>query len=125
MNEKLAEERESLAFLVGALCVWAAHFLACYGIAAVFCAKLGPSRALDEVRLVIGGLTVAALAAIGAFGWRGWKRHRLAGGAVPHDDDTPEDRHRFLGYATAITAMLSGVSVAYSGMVALFFRTCR
>ena len=34
---------------------------------------------------------------------------------LPHDDDTPEDRHRFLGFAALLLSALSAVAVIYAG----------
>ena len=44
--------------------------------------------------------TLAALAVVGFIGWIGYRRHSFGWAGLPHDDDTPEDRHRFLGFAT-------------------------
>jgi len=50
-----------------------------------------------------------------------------AGGteATTHDLDTPEDRHRFLGFATLLLSGLSAVAVLYAAFAATFFDTCR
>jgi len=43
---------------------------------------------------------------------------------VPHDADTPEDRHRFLGFATLLLSGLSAVAVIYTALVVVVFRSC-
>jgi len=48
----------------------------------------------------------------------------LGSATLPHDDDTPEDRHRFLGFATLLLSALSAVAVLYAGLVAVFIRSC-
>ncbi|HET9948564.1 MAG TPA: hypothetical protein VFQ22_06560 [Longimicrobiales bacterium] len=125
-DPRLSEQRESLWILAASPLVWAAHFLLSYGTAAVWCAKAGsPDAPLGAVRGLIFALTAAALVAIALFGWMGWRRHRLGGAAAaPHDDDTPEDRHRFLGLATFLLSGLSAVAVLYAGMVPLFVERC-
>jgi hypothetical protein len=105
--------------------VWAAHFLLCYGTAAVWCAKaVGIGGSLATTRIAILIYTIIALAVIAIIGTIGFRRHRLGGVGAPHDDDTPEDRHRFLGFATLLLSSLSAVAVAYAAVVAVFIRSC-
>jgi hypothetical protein len=120
------EKKESLWKLVISPAVWAMHFMLCYVTAAIWCAK-SASRdvSLDPVRWAIAAFTVIALIAIALNGWQGYRAHRAGDSDLPHDDDTPADRHRFLGYATALLAGLSGVAVIYAGIVALFYGSCR
>jgi hypothetical protein len=123
---RLAESRESLWMLTVAPTIWAAHFLFSYVTAAVYCAKAGdPLAALTTVRVAIGVYTAVALLAIAAVGWSGYRAHRLRGGEPPHDADSPEDRHRFMGLATMLLAVLSAVAVVYAALVAVFVRTCQ
>jgi hypothetical protein len=68
--------------------------------------------------------TALALAAIGIVGWIGYRRHRFGNADAPHDDDTPEDRHRFLGFATLLLSGLSAVAVIYAALVAVFVERC-
>jgi hypothetical protein len=106
--------------------LWAVHFLLSYGTAAVWCAKVaGLGGSLAGARAAIAIYTAVALAAIALVGWRGYRRHRLPGGDPPHDDDTPEDRHRFLGFATALLSGLSAVATVYSALAAVFIGSCR
>lgn len=125
-DPRLPERHERLWLIAAPPTVWAAHFLLSYCTAAVWCAKAAdPSESLGAVRVAIAVFTVLALGAIALFGWAGWKRHRRGRARAPHDDDTPEDRHRFLGFATFLLAGLSGVAVLYAAMVPLFIGTCR
>jgi hypothetical protein len=66
-----------------------------------------------------------ALVAVGVVGRRGFKRHQLPGGALPHDADTPEDRHRFLGFATMLLAGLSAVAILFAMLAAVLIEDCR
>ena len=121
----LSEKNESLWLLVASPTTWAAHFLLCYLTAAVWCAKVaGPAGPLGTVRVLIAAYTVLALAGIGLVGWVGYRRHTYGTASTPHDFDTPEDRHRFLGFATLLLSGLSAVAVAYVALTALFIGTC-
>jgi hypothetical protein len=124
-RNKLHEENESLWLLVAPPALWAGHFLLCYGTAAVWCAKVaGYGGSLATTRLAIAIYTVLALAGIGALGWVGYRRHSFGHADLPHDDDTPEDRHRFMGFATLLLASLSAVAVIYAALVAVFVDRC-
>jgi hypothetical protein len=115
-----------LWLLAASPAVWAAHFLLCYVTAAVWCGRLaGPGASLWTVRVAIGGYTVAALAGIAVVGYVGFRRHRLGHADLPHDDDSPEDRHRFLGFATFLLSGLSALAVVYSALAAVFIETCQ
>jgi hypothetical protein len=120
-----AEEHQSLWLLTASPLIWAAHFLLCYITAAIWCAKVvGPGGALGGVRMAIAVYTAVALAAIGIMGWIGYRRHSFGHAALPHDDDTPEDRHRFLGFATLLLSSLSAVATLYAALVVVFIRSC-
>jgi hypothetical protein len=124
-QNELHEENESLWFLIAGPVIWAGHFLLCYGTAAVWCAKVvGYGGSLATTRMAIAIYTVLALAAIAVIGWVGYHRHRFGRAELPHDDDTPEDRHRFMGFATLLLASLSAVAVIYAGLVAVFVERC-
>lgn len=118
----LPEKKESLWMLATSPVIWAAHFLLCYVTAAIWCAKVGGP--LGSVRLAIAIYTVAALGGIGTMAWIGLRRHTFGSATVPHDFDTPEDRHRFLGFATLLLSALSAVAVIYVAIVAVFIERC-
>jgi hypothetical protein len=124
----------SLWLLTIAPTIWAAHLLLSYITAAIWCAKFaGPAGSLGNVRTAVAWYTVVALSGIAIVGWEGFRRHRYTtegprgGGteATTHDLDSPEDRHRFLGFATLLLAGLSAVAVLYAALSATFFTTCR
>jgi hypothetical protein len=120
-----AERRQSLWLLAASPTIWAVHFLASYLTGALWCAKVveraGP---LGSVPFAIGGYTAIALAGIGIVARIAFVRHRFGTGELPHDDDTPQDRHRFLGFAGLLLSGLSAVAVVYVALAALFFRSC-
>ena len=120
-----AEQHQSLWLLAASPIVWAAHFLLCYITAAIWCEKVvGPGGALMTVQVAIAAYTAVALAAIGIIGWIGYRRHSYGSADLPHDDDTPEDRHRFLGFSTFLLSGLSAVAVVYAALVAAFIGSC-
>ncbi len=125
MSQDVREGNQRLWMIALSPAIWALHFMLCYGTAAIWCAKRGPASSLTTVQLVIAGYTLVALAAVALVGWRALRRHRLGGEAPPHDEDTPEDRHRFLGLATLMLSGLSAVAIVYAAMAALFFESCR
>ena len=69
--------------------------------------------------------TLVALAAIGVVGWRGYQRHRHGTETTTHDLDTPEDRHRFLGFAVLLLAGLSALATLYAAFASAFFIACQ
>lgn len=120
-----AEEHQSLWLLTASPLVWAAHFMLCYITAAIWCEKVaGLGGPLSTVRLAIAAYTAVALVVIGIVGWIGYRRHSYGAADLPHDDDTPEDRHRFLGFATLLLSGLSAVATLYAALVAVFFGSC-
>lgn len=120
-----AEQHQSLWLLTASPVIWAAHFMLCYLTASIWCVKgAGPGGALGGVRVAIAVYTAVGLAAIGIIGWIGYRRHSYGHADLPHDDDTPEDRHRFLGFATLLLSALSAVAVIYAALAAVFIGSC-
>jgi hypothetical protein len=121
----LPEQNESLWVLAVSPAIWVAHFMLCYLSAAIWCAKIvGRDGSLSTVQMAIAVYTVLALIAIGLIGRVGLRRHRLDSATVPHDFDTPEDRHRFLGFATLLLSALSAVATLYVALAAIFIGSC-
>ncbi len=122
---RVAEQRQSIVILAASPTIWAAHLLLSYGTASIWCAKVvGAGGSLQSVRVAIAVYTALALAGIGIIGWGGYRRHSFGSADLPHDDDTPEDRHRFLGFSTFLLSGLSAVAVVYAALVAVFIRSC-
>ena len=120
-----AEKNQSLWLLAASPIIWAAHFMLSYITASIWCAKLaGPEKSLGEVRVAIIVYTALALVGIGFIGWVGHRRHSYGHASLPHDADTPEDRHRFLGFATLLLSALSAVAVIYAALVVVFIGSC-
>jgi hypothetical protein len=125
LAEESAEANQSLLLLAASPVLWAAHFMLSYITAAIWCAKVAePAGSLGGARVAIAIYTVLALSGIGYIGWLAFRRHSYGTAALPHDDDTPEDRHRFLGFATLLLSALSAVAVIYSALAAVFIGSC-
>jgi hypothetical protein len=121
-----SEKRARLWVIAVSPTIWAAHFLLSYGTAAIWCAKIGSAGgSLSFARIAIFGYTIVALFGIAWIGWRGYVRHTFAGSTLPHDFDSPADRHRFLGFATLLLSGLSAVAVLYAALAAVFIGSCR
>jgi hypothetical protein len=122
---ELPERDESLWILTISPTIWTAHFLLSYISAAIWCAKIaGRNGGLEEIRLAVAGYTVVALIGIIIVGWRGFSRHTIGSTTGPHDFDTPESRHRFLGFATLLLSVLSAVATAFVALAAVFIGSC-
>jgi hypothetical protein len=123
-----SEREESLWALTIAPTIWAVHFLLSYGSASVWCAKAGQASAsMGGVRVAIAVYTVVALTGIAAAAVVGYRRHGHGHGleTTGHDFDTPEGRHRFLGFAMLLLAGLSAVATVFTALPAVFIETCR
>lgn len=126
MDTRVAERHESIWRLAVSPTIWAAHFLLCYVTAAIWCAKApGASAPLGWVRSAVLVYSVLALGGIFVTGWIGYRAHSYGAASLPHDDDTPEDRHRFMGFATLLLSGLSAVAVIYTALAAVFVETCQ
>lgn len=122
----VAESRQRLWIVPASPVIWATHFMLCYITAALWCGKLaGPLGPLGSARIAIGVYTAVALGAIAIVGWTGYRAHTVGSADLPHDADSPEDRHRFLGFATVLLSGLSAVATIYSALAAVFLETCQ
>lgn len=105
--------------------VWSIHFLLAYIIAAIWCAKFaGRSGDLHEVRIAVLIATIISLLIVGRDVLAGYQKHSFGDSDPPHNDDTPEDRERFLGLARFLISGLSFIAIFYTAYVFWFFRTC-
>lgn len=124
-TDETQEERQSLWLLAASPLIWATHFLATYLTVAIWCAKIATSgESLGAARIAVAVYTAVALAGIFFFGWIGGVRHSYGTGTLPHDFDTPADRHRFLGFATLLLSGLSAVATIFVSLAAYFVEGC-
>jgi hypothetical protein len=119
------EKSTYLLLLTAAPLVWMLHFLVCYATVSVWCARFSSvGGTLGSVPWWVAGFTAVAIGAIAAIAWGGHQRHSWGAGKPPHDADTPEDRHRFLGFATLLLAGLSAVATIYSAIAVFSIQSC-
>ena len=115
------EDRQSLWLLTISPAIWAAHFLLSYLGASLAC---GAGLAITLVHTAVGAGTMLALAAIAFIGWQAWQRLNYGDEQAPHDADSPEDRHRFLGLATLLLSMLSAIAIIFATVSVFMVTTC-
>jgi len=114
---------ETLWTLFTAPVVWAAHFLFCYVLAAVWCAKRG-DEGFGVVQAGVAAATVVAVAMIVLSAWLAWRQWGFGTDDPPHDDATRRDRTLFQGFATLLLSGLSLVAVVYTALPPLFIDGC-
>jgi hypothetical protein len=121
----VTEQRERLWLLAASPAIWAAHFMLCYVTAALWCGMVaGPTGTIEPASIAIALYTLVALAGIGAIGIAGFRRHR-SGSTPPHDADSAEDRHRFIGFSTFLLSGLSAIAVCYAALTIAFIDGCQ
>lgn len=123
-RKEFAEEAESLFRITLAPLVWAVHFVACYAVISLACAKgalaFGPSRA---------GLLALSAAALVAIAWLGWRSLRQWGPKnlteVPQEVGVPEPRHQFLGHAAFLLSIISFIGVVFVTLPLVLIGGCQ
>ena len=119
------EKHIFLWLLAAAPLIWAGHFLLSYITAAVWCAKFaGDDGPLGPAHVAIGWYTLVALTGIVLVAINGYRRHGRGFEADEHGLDSPDDRHRFLGFSTLLLAGLSAVATIYVALSVFFVRQC-
>lgn len=116
--------RERLWWLVLAPSTWAAHFLACYLTAAVWCAKSAKPSSLVPIQGLIAGYTVVAIVVIAVIGTLSFRSSRIASSTMPHDVDSPDEHAQFVGLAALLLSLLSFVATCFTALVFFYVRTC-
>jgi len=111
--------------LIVAPTVWALHFLLCYVISAIHCAKGGRLERLDDIRWSVGAATIVALAVVAVSAYVAWVHSTSEGDPPPYRESTDEDRRRFLGVAKFLLACLSFVAIVFTAIPAFVFEDCR
>jgi hypothetical protein len=122
-TEEFAEERSSLLKITLGPMIWAAHFVVCYGLVAVTCAK---GWDIETARQGLLLFSVAALASIGwvcRTSWRQWNP-RETGDFVNHKGRA-EDRHHFLGHAAFLLSIIALIGVVFVSLPLLMVEGCR
>ncbi|MBV7410734.1 hypothetical protein [Maritimibacter sp. DP1N21-5] len=122
-QREFSEEKASLFRITLAPLIWAAHFVACYGLVAVTCAK---GWDIEAVRV---GLLVFSLAALGGILWIGraaWRRWNVSEtGDFVNRGGRAEDRHHFLGHAAFLLSIISGIGVVFVSLPLVLIGGCQ
>jgi len=122
-QEEFAEEQASLLKITFGPLIWATHFVVCYGLVAVTCAK---GWDFFLIRIVLLVLSVGALAGVGLIGrtaWRQWNARET--GDFVNRGGHAEDRHHFLGHAAFLLAIISFIGVIFVTLPLLMIGGCR
>jgi hypothetical protein len=120
------EKHESLWWLTLSPAIWVAHLLASYITVTLWCTKhVGRNGSLNGARIAVLVYTIVAFVAVCVTAYVAYRRHRFGPAAIPHDSDTQDARHSFLGFATFLLSLLSAVGIAYVSLPIAFIRTCR
>lgn len=126
MKHLLPPEIESLWTLFTAPVVWAAHFVVCYAVVAIYCEKAAVWDVdFGNVRTALGIFTLLALAMIVLSAYLAWRQWGFGAGDPPHDGATGQDRKRFQGFATLLLSGLSFVAVVYVAIPLIFIAGCQ
>lgn len=122
----IPKEVESLWTLFTAPVIWALHFLACYVIAAIYCAKAGAAPfGFATMRLGLGAVTLLALAGILLSAYLAWRQWDFGADDPPHDEPSRLDRLRFQGFATLLLSGLSFAAVVFVALPLVFIEACQ
>ena len=122
-QKEFAEEHASLFKITLGPLIWAAHFVACYGLFAVTCAKGWDIDAVRSGLLVASG---AALVGIGWVGWTAWRQWNVAEtGDFVNRGGRAEDRHHFLGHAAFLLSVISVVGVVFVSLPLIMIGGCQ
>ncbi|EIE49310.1 hypothetical protein AL036_11645 [Salipiger aestuarii] len=116
-------DQGSVWIMVAAPTLWALHFVASYVVAAVWCARIGPS--LTEPRWIIAGMAVVCVALIV---WLATQAVRRYGGVFVIFEEITESsergRDKFIGHVSLLLCILSGVAIAFTVIPGFVFGSC-
>lgn len=122
-RREFAEEQASLFRITLAPVIWAAHFVVCYGLVAVTCAKGWDIVAVRQGLIVA---SLGALCAIGLLGRASWRQWNLAKtGDRVNRRGAAEDRHHFLGHAAFLLSIISAIGVTFVSMPLVLIGGCQ
>jgi hypothetical protein len=126
MKSVIPREVETLWTLFTAPIVWALHFVICYVVMAIYCAKPGIyGLSFNDFRWGLVAFTLLALAFILFAGYLAWRQWGFGSGDPPHDEPTGKDRRLFQGFATLLLSGLSFVAVVYTAIPLIILAECQ
>lgn len=126
MKSVIPREVETLWTLFTAPTVWALHFVVCYVVMAIYCAKPGIyGLSFNHFRWGLVAFTLFALAFIVFAGYLAWREWGFGSQDAPHDAPTVHDRRLFQGFATLLLSGLSFVAVIYTAIPLIILAECQ
>ncbi|WP_288939940.1 hypothetical protein [uncultured Roseovarius sp.] len=121
--KEFAEEQASLFKITFGPLIWAVHFVVCYGLVAVTCAK---GWDIFGARLGLVLLSALALGGIGWVGWSAWRQWNPSRTGDPvNRGSRAEDRHHFLGHAAFLLSIISFIGVVFVSMPLILIGGCQ
>ncbi|MGR3805116.1 hypothetical protein [Marinibacterium profundimaris] len=120
---EFAEEQSRLWTITLGPLAWALHFVVCYGLVAVTCAKGWDYTAVRSGLLIF---SAGALLGVAWIGWRAWHQWnpRKTGDAIDRHGRA-EDRHHFLGHAAFLLAIIAFLGVVFVSLPLVMIGGCR
>lgn len=120
---EFAEESSSLVKITIAPTIWALHFVICYALVAVSCAKGWDYGSVRAGLLVFSLVVLVGVALTGWSAWRQWNVQET--GDFVNRLGRAEDRHHFLGHAAFLLAIISLIGVAFVTLPLVFIGGCQ
>ncbi|APE45737.1 hypothetical protein BOO69_18780 (plasmid) [Sulfitobacter alexandrii] len=103
--------------------IWALHFVCCYGVVAVTCAK-GWDYGTVRAGLLI--FSAGALGGIAVVGWAAWRQWDVSHTADPVNRlGRAEDRYHFLGHAAFLLSIISAIGVVFVTLPLVLIGGCQ
>ena len=122
-SKEFSEEAGSLWRIALAPTVWAGHFLLCYATVSLACVR--GVIPIETSRIALIAVSVVVLL---FFLWQGWRAWRQWAPERDHpaalSEGKAEDRHRFLGHATFLLTLISGIATVYTTLPLLLLGGC-
>jgi hypothetical protein len=122
-EREFAEEQASLFKITLGPLIWAVHFVICYGLVAVTCAKGWDIGAMRTGLLVASVLALGGIGQVGRTAWRQW--NVAATGDYANRSGRVEDRHHFLGHAAFLLAIISLIGVVFVSLPLVLIGGCQ
>lgn len=122
-EREFAEEQASLFKITLGPLIWALHFVACYGLVAVTCAKGWDIDAVRIGLILFSGAALCGIAVIGRSAWRQWNVAET--GDFVNRGGRAEDRHHFLGHAAFLLAIISLIGVVFVTLPLVLIGGCQ
>ncbi|OWU66526.1 hypothetical protein [Marinibacterium profundimaris] len=120
---EFSEEQASLLKITLGPLIWAGHFVICYGLVAVTCAK---DWDIATIRAGLLGFSGAALLAIAWVGWTSWRQwNPRETGDFVNRRGRSEDRHHFLGHAAFLLSIIAVIGVIFVSLPLVMLDSCR